>query len=86
MVNDDECEASGVDRKMVESITRRLNRISREMQELGLVLFGGSGSGSLRFDDGSGKGRLVLARIVGDCFDGGDGGTMPDDSGLLRGE
>jgi hypothetical protein len=30
-----------------ESIARRLRRLSREMDEMGIVLFGGSGSGSL---------------------------------------
>ena len=86
MVNDEECEAAGIDPKKVESIARRLKRISGEMQALGVVLFGGGGTGSLRFDEGNGKGRLVLAELGGHSFDGGDGCAMRDDSGLLRGE
>src|ERR1017187_6860270 len=41
MVNADECRASGIDIKQVESMARRLLRLSREMSELGIVLFGG---------------------------------------------
>jgi uridylate kinase len=86
MVNDDECRAAGIDIKKVESMARRLRRLSREMNELGIVLFGGSGSGSLRFDDGSGKGRLVIAEVGTTAFDGGDGAIALDGAGLLRGE
>jgi hypothetical protein len=86
MVNDDECRAARIDIKKVESIARRLRRLSQEMNKLGIVLFGGSGSGSLRFDDGSGTGLLVIAEVGTTAFDGGDGATMRDGTGLLRGE
>ena len=42
--------------------------------------------GSLRFNDGSGKGRLILAEVGANIFDGGDGAIDLDDSGLLREE
>jgi hypothetical protein len=86
MVNEEECEAAGLDIKKVASLARRLRRISREMEDMGVILFGGSGSGSLRYDDGTGKGRLVIAEVGCNNFDGGDGATMPDDAGLMRGE
>lgn len=86
MVNDEECEAAGLDIKKVESIARRLKKISGEMSSMGIVLFGGSGNGTLRFDECNGKGRLVVAEIGGTSFDGGDGAAYKDDDGLLRGE
>jgi hypothetical protein len=42
------------------------------MQSLGIIVIGGAGSGSLRVDDGRGKGRPVLAEIPGNSFDGGE--------------
>jgi hypothetical protein len=53
---------------------------------MGIILFGDSGGGSLRFNDGSGKGRLILAEVGANIFDGGDGAIDLDDSGLLREE
>jgi hypothetical protein len=86
MVNEAECLAAHVDAKKVGSLARRLIRISRELAQLHIILFGGSGHGSLRYDDNSGKGRLVLADLGGNVFDGGDGACGPDEDGLERGE
>ncbi len=86
MINEEECIAAGLDIRKISSLSRRLSRISREVGELGLVIFGGSGSGSLRYDDGTGKGKLIVAEFGTSTFDGGDGGCSRDDSGLLRGE
>ena len=83
-VNEAECEKAELNIKKVESIARRLSRAANEAVSLGLTVFGGSGSGSLRFYDGSGK-DLVVATLDG-IFDGGDGATREDDEGLLRGE
>jgi hypothetical protein len=47
-------------------------------------VFGGSGSGTLRFVDG-GNGALVVADLDG-LFGGGDGANNSRDDGLLRGE
>ena len=86
-VNEDECEAAGLDPKKVESIARRLSAAGREADKLGITIFGGSSSGSLRIHDKKGpqERALILADIDG-YFDGGDGGYKEDDEGLLRGE
>ena len=58
----------------------------RSVISMGIILFGDSGGGSLRFNDGSGKGRLILAEVGASTFDGADGAIDLDDSGLLREE
>ena len=83
-INEDECEAAGVDPKKVASIARRIERAALEAYELGICIFGGSGNGSLRFDDHYGR-PLILVHMEG-CFDGGDGAEREDETGLLRGE
>ncbi|AHY45185.1 hypothetical protein N7388_23040 [Stutzerimonas stutzeri] len=83
-VNDAECQAAGLDPAEVARITRGLSRYAKQAQALGLCVFGGSGSGSLRKDDHP-RGALVLASLDG-VFDGGDGACAPDDDGLMRGE
>lgn len=87
-VNEDECEAAGLDPKEVERIAKGLSRYAREARKLGIEIFGGSGTGSLRFDDGKPPGRLIIAFLDGH-FDGGDGGqgsSTENQDGLIRGE
>lgn len=83
-INEDECLAAGLDPKEVARIARGLSRYAKQAEALGIEIFGGTGTGSLRADDNS-PGRLVLAELDG-YFDGGDGGQHQDDEGLLRGE
>lgn len=87
---EDECERAGLDQAKVASITRRLSKAAREANALGLTIFGGSGSGSLRwrdpFENDHRRGPLVVAHIQGGNFDGGDGAEHPDEYGLMRGE
>ncbi|RCW64038.1 hypothetical protein DET61_11679 [Marinobacter nauticus] len=83
-VNEDECEAAGLDPEEVKRIATGLSRYAKKAEALGLQIFGGTGTGSLRFDDG-GPGKLVVAEIEGN-FDGGDGGSTASKGGLLRGE
>lgn len=89
-VYEDECEFAGVDPKRVANIARRLGRAAADARELGLFVFGGTGNGTLRWlGDGTGnlnQGALVVAEIKGGSWDGGDGSTHHDESGLLRGE
>lgn len=84
-INEDELDRAGLDRKKVESIARRLSRAALDARKLGLHVFGGSGNGSLRFNDDSGEPNLVIAHIDGP-FDGGDGAERQDENGLWRGE
>lgn len=84
LVHGDECEAAGLDQDKVRRIAKGLSRYAKEAEELGIMVFGGSGSGSLRFDDG-GSGYLIIADLDG-RFSGGDGAAIEDADGLLRGE
>lgn len=72
------------DPAQVRRIATGLSRYAKEAHQLGLTVFGGAGSGQLRFNDG-GNGGLVVAELDG-LFDGGDGASYEDDDGLLRGE
>jgi|TARA_B100000929_G_C15453411_1_gene401963 hypothetical protein len=83
-VNDAECEAAGLDPREVERIAKGLSKYAKQAEALGIQVFGGTGSGSLRFNDG-GSGKLIVAHLAGD-FDGGDGGSGPSGDGLERGE
>jgi hypothetical protein len=71
-VNTEYCEELGLDVKLVESAVRRLSKAARELEEMGLTVFGGAGSGTVRMmSHDPGK---VLANLDG-RFDGGDGGV-----------
>lgn len=83
-VYEKECESSGLDQKKVESLAKRISKLAIEAHKLGLFIFGGSGSGTLRMHDGSGR-PLIIAAIDGE-FDGGDGACWLDPQGLMRGE
>lgn len=82
--NTAECKAAGLDPAQVRRIAKGLSRYAKEAQALGLIVFGGSGQGSLRVDDG-GDGQLIVAYLDG-WIDGGAGDSRTDAAGLLRGE
>lgn len=84
-VNEAECAAAGLDPKVVRSIARRLSKAAKEAQKLGITIFGGSGTGSLRFSDDPRKSALEIAYLDG-TFDGGDGAEHDWGDGLIRGE
>lgn len=89
MINESECIKAGLDPKKVASIARRISKAAKEASALGIIIFGGSGSGSLRFDDNkySPHARvLVIANLDGGNWDGGDGACGLDEDGFLRGE
>lgn len=83
--NTDECEAAGLDPDVVERLSRRLSKAAREAEAMGLTVFGGTGRGTLRYRPRGDDRCLIVSDLHGD-FDGGDGGTAPDEDGLLRGE
>lgn len=70
-VDEDKCSELGVDPKRVQSIARRISKAAVEAHSIGLVVFGGSGSGSLRI---SGRGISGTVAELDGRFDGGDGG------------
>jgi len=84
-VNEKECERANLDIKKIASIARRLSKAAKEASDMGITVFGGSGTGSLRFRESEDKKALILAYIDGDV-DGGDGACLEDEDGLLRGE
>lgn len=81
-----ECEAAGLDPDQVERAARQISRGVKMAAELGLSVFGGAGSGSLRTRDDPAKRQLVVADLGGVNWDGGDGGVDLDQDGLIRGE
>lgn len=83
-VNDNECEAAGLDPKEIKRIAAGLQRYIKQANKLDLQIFGGSDTASLRFDDG-GCGQLIVAAINGN-ISGGCGAASDHDDGLLRGE
>lgn len=83
--NENECEAAGIDAKKVESLARRYVALAKESNKLGVYVFGGSGSGSIRPNNGMDR-PLILASLTPYGFDGGCGGCREDEDGLLRGE
>ena len=85
VVNEDECNAYGVDPKRVASIARRIERAAKEAQSMGIQVFGGS-NGTLRGLCGAYETQLILADIYEGNWSGGDGATSVDDDGLIRGE
>lgn len=82
---ENECVAAGLDIKKVEALAKRLERAGLDAEKLGLFIFGGSGSGTLRFSRQD-KAPLIIADWLGGNFDGGDGAEDEDDEGLAVGE
>lgn len=85
--NGKECQHAGIDEKAVARIATRLDKVMADAERIGITLFCGGCSPTLRYNDGDESYRLL---IVGHCMfknaDGGDGGYCEDKNGLLRGE
>jgi hypothetical protein len=74
---DEKLKSAGLSRKKVESIVRKLEKISKELTENGLWVYGESGTGYLTHEshpehdkDGKADHSAIIARI-GQGFDGG---------------
>ena len=85
-VHEQECEAAGLNVRAIEKVAREFDIAGRHAKKLGIYVFGGSGTGTLRIHLDDGKTALILANLDGCYYDGGDGGCRPDEDGLLRGE
>lgn len=72
------CKYMGIDQDKVESCCKRMARAAKELEGMGLYIFGGSfAQGSVRtiesfFVDGVGR-NLVVGHIDSGSWDGGDG-------------
>ncbi len=59
--------------KQIKSLKRKLNNIGKELDTLGLKLFGWSGSGCIiKHDDNAKGGAYVVQSLVNLSIDGGD--------------
>lgn len=89
-VNENECSFAGLDPTKVASIARRIGAAAKEARAMGLTVFGGSGTGTLRWHGENTTdyrlGALIVAKIDGGSWDGGDGAEHTDEHGLTRGE
>jgi hypothetical protein len=79
------CDLAGVDRKKVASIARRIDRAMADLDVLGLTLFGGTWSATIRADI-PGKREIILASLDGCATSGGCGAQSEDAEGIMRGE
>ena len=76
-----ECGVAGLDPKEVRRIALGIERYGKQADKLGIELFGGSGSCSMRFADERARdgtrryGNLIVADLFGFLCDGGDGGN-----------
>ena len=77
------CRLVGVTPESAASLARRLESVARDAQRLGLIVFGGAVGGSLRANTMTGP--VVVASVAG-SWDGGDGGMVDDEAGIMRGE
>lgn len=68
----------------LKKIASGFSRLGRRVEKLGVHIFGGSGTGSLRKNDGTDK-AVIIAWIDG-IYDGGDGACREGEDGILRGE
>jgi len=89
----EECDVTGINPEKLRSVARRLNQAVRDLDKLGLLVFGGSGNGTIRVpgtgDDSLSSthcGNIIVAYLDGTNWDGGDGGAGDGSDGLRRGE
>lgn len=88
-MNEDECNAAGIDPKKVRRYQVRLEKLLAEMKADNMMVFGGGDGSTLRPHRGdASKQLLILADIQGGNLGGGAGayGTHNSPDGLLRGE
>jgi hypothetical protein len=90
-VLDEECAAVDVDPARVARLARRLEACAKEAKALGVFMFGGAGTCTVRAHSPShaqlGDRPFIVAHVGGPAlWDGGDGAELADGAGLMRGE
>lgn len=88
VLHDRSIDKAGLDYKKIKSLATRLSKIGLEAEKMGITIFGGSGSGSMRiYDPRDGlTGRPLIVAQVDGSYDGGDGACWEDEDGCMRGE
>ena len=85
-----ECTYAGLDVKEVASIARGLSKYARKAEKLGLHIFGGSGTGQLRWEEDAmaHNDHVLIVAFLDGHFTGGDGsaGYIYSEEGLVRSE
>lgn len=84
-VNEEECRIVGVCPDEIKRLAKRISSAAKALEKMGCGIFGGSGTGTIRWADCGEKGDIILAGLEG-VFDGGDGATHVDEDGVERGE
>ena len=84
IVNYPECTIANIIPEKALRLAARMERIGRDAQKLGVVIFCGCGN-DIRFYQKGNDRALILASFIGP-FNGGAGDTFKGDDGLLRGE
>ena len=76
-VDEEKCLEFGLDPKQVKRIASRISKAALEARAIGLEIFGGGGSGDLRYTNAEkhGPGHSIVSNLDG-SFDGGDGGDV----------
>lgn len=85
-LNEEECIAAGLDPAAVKRLARRLEKAAKDATKLGLMVFGGAGSGSLRTLEVDDKHRSLIVAFMEGSWSGGDGAEKVDENGLICGE
>lgn len=80
-INKNECESQGVELRKLKNISKRLSKCLKEIDELGLSVFGGTWSLTVRGAD-----ELIIAEFDECITSGGCGTQSVSEDGLIRGE
>lgn len=86
IINDEECAKAELDPRVIARLGQRLERVIRDCTALGIQVFGGTGSASLRFDDHVDQPPLILAELSPANVSGGDGAIRVASDGYERAE
>ncbi len=87
LVNEEECKAAAISIREVERIAGGLSRYARQADDMGLIIFGGTGGGTLRAIDGIYPDNALIVAELDGYYSGGDGAELPySPDGLKRAE